>query len=118
MRRLKPFSYFEPTTLSEAIEILAKQGSGACFLAGGTDLLARMKKGEITPSALVNLKRIGGLDHIGREPGGSLHIGALTPISAVECSPPWSARTTPSWCRLRVFWALPRLETWRLWEGM
>jgi carbon-monoxide dehydrogenase medium subunit len=85
--RLKPFSYFEPPTISEAIEILAGQANGAYPLAGGTDLLVRMKKGEITPSALVNLKCIRGLDQIEGEPGKGICIGALAPISAVEHSP-------------------------------
>lgn len=87
MRRLKPFSYFEPTTLSEAIDILAGEGGGAHPLAGGTELLVRMKKGEIVPSAVVNLKCIGGLDQIGKGPRGELRLGALAPIAAVENSP-------------------------------
>jgi CO/xanthine dehydrogenase FAD-binding subunit len=61
LKRLKPFSYFEPSTLPEAIEILSGKSRDALPLAGGTDLLVRMKRGEITPSVLVNLKRIEGL---------------------------------------------------------
>lgn len=87
MDRLKPFFYFEPLTISEAIEILAEQANGAYPLAGGTDLLVRMKKGEITPSALVNLKRISGLNRIERVTGKGIYIGALAPISAIEHSP-------------------------------
>lgn len=87
MRRLKPFVYFEPTTLSKVFEILAEEGERASLLAGGTDLLVRMKKGEITPPALVNLKRIRGLEQIATEPGENLRIGALAPIAAVENSP-------------------------------
>jgi carbon-monoxide dehydrogenase medium subunit len=87
VRRLKPFLYFEPTTLSKVFEILAEKGERASLLAGGTDLLVRMKKGEITPPALVNLKRIRGLDQIATEPGENLRIGALAPIAAVENSP-------------------------------
>jgi CO/xanthine dehydrogenase FAD-binding subunit len=52
VRRLKPFVYFEPTKLSKVFEILAEEGERASLLAGGTDLLVRMKKGEITPPAL------------------------------------------------------------------
>ena len=54
MIRLKPFSYFEPNTLPEAVEILSEQGVEAYPLAGGTDILVRMKTGVITPSALIN----------------------------------------------------------------
>lgn len=46
MKRLKPFSYFEPTTLPEASKTLVEQGAQAYALAGGTDLLVRMKRGQ------------------------------------------------------------------------
>lgn len=87
MIRLRAFSYFEPSTLSEAIEILSEQGAVAYPLAGGTDLLVRMKTGLIKPSALVNLKRIAGLDQIIEENGKGVRIGALTPLIALEQSP-------------------------------
>lgn len=86
MKRLKPFAYFEPETLPEASQTLVEEGNGAYLLAGGTDLLVRMKRGEIRPSSLINLKRIDGLNRI--EPKGEkgLTIGALTTISALEQS--------------------------------
>ena len=86
MKRLKPFAYFEPGDLPEASRLLVEQGERAYLLAGGTDLLVRMKKGEIGPSALVNLKRIQGLNGIEPTPGKGLSIGALAPISALEQS--------------------------------
>ena len=86
MRRLKSFSYFEPADVKEAIRILAEQGSQAHPLAGGTDLLVRMKRGEITPTALVNLKGIEGLGEIKKESEKGISIGALTSISAIENS--------------------------------
>jgi carbon-monoxide dehydrogenase medium subunit len=87
LKRLKSFSYFEPSNIKEALKILAEQGSQAYPLAGGTDILVRMKRGEITPTALVNLKRINGLAQIKRESEKGIFIGALTPISAIENSP-------------------------------
>jgi CO/xanthine dehydrogenase FAD-binding subunit len=88
MKRLNPFEYREPNTLGEAIEILAGEGPRALPLAGGTDLLVRMKQGVLAPSLLVNLKRIAGLDRIERSGVGGMTIGALTPIAAVERSEP------------------------------
>lgn len=85
MIRLKNFSYFEPRSVAEATRILAENGTGAFPLAGGTDLLVRMKRGNINPSVLVNLKHIDALDDIRN--GEGLHIGALTTISAIEQSP-------------------------------
>src|SRR5512143_2941707 len=86
MKRLKPFEYREPKTLREAIKILAGEGPRAAMLAGGTDLLVRMKQGVVAPSLLVNLKRIKRLDRIQRPKAGGLTIGALTPIAAIERS--------------------------------
>ena len=87
MRRIRPFRYFEAGTVSEAVGILAREGVGAYPLAGGTDLLVRMKRGDLAPGALVNLKRIAGLDGIERGPGGGIRVGALALISAIEHSP-------------------------------
>ena len=86
MKRLRPFVYFEPATLAEASQILIDQGSGAYLLAGGTDLLVRMKRGEIKPHVLINLKGIDGLNRIEPEAEKGLQIGALTTISSLEQS--------------------------------
>ena len=51
------FEYFEPETIEEVVFLLDKYGKEAKVLAGGTDLLIRMKKGEIEPKYLVNIKR-------------------------------------------------------------
>jgi CO/xanthine dehydrogenase FAD-binding subunit len=87
LKRLKPFVYFEPATLKEAFEIAADKRSATYFLAGGTDLFVRMKRGEIAPSVLVNLKRINGLNRIEGGTEGGLRIGALVKISEIEHSP-------------------------------
>ncbi len=87
MKRLKPFTYYEARTLQEGIEIAAAGGSGTYFLAGGTDLFVRMKRGEIRPIALVNLKRIQGFNRIETAPEGGLRIGPLARISEIERSP-------------------------------
>lgn len=86
MKRLMPFEYREAKSLGEAIDILAGEGPRALLLAGGTDLLVRMKQGVLTPSLLINLKRVTGLDRIERSAAGGLTIGALTPIAEVERS--------------------------------
>jgi carbon-monoxide dehydrogenase medium subunit len=86
MKRLKPFAYFQPATLAEASKILIDQGSGAYLLAGGTDLLVRMKRGEINPLALINLKGIEDLNRIEPDTEKGLQIGALTTISSLEQS--------------------------------
>ena len=86
MNRLKNFSYFEPATVKEAVETLTEE-DGAFPLAGGTDLLVRMKRGEVHPAALVNLKHIQNLKKIKSENGNGTTIGALASISDIQGSP-------------------------------
>lgn len=78
------FEYFEPEKVEEALSLLDKYGNGAKVLAGGTDLLIRMKKGEIEPKYLVNIKRIRELDFITEN--GELRIGAATTLRKIEKS--------------------------------
>lgn len=86
MKKLKSFSYFEPPTLKEAIDLLKGQDRRALPLAGGTDILVRMKRGDLLPSALVNLKRIDGLREIKKGSKKGIDLGALLSISAIEHS--------------------------------
>lgn len=86
MKRLKNFSYFEPASVREAVETLTEE-EGAFPLAGGTDLLVRMKRGEVHPAALVNLKHIQDLKKIKSENGNGTTIGALASISDILGSP-------------------------------
>jgi carbon-monoxide dehydrogenase medium subunit len=55
-------------------------------LAGGTDVLVKMKQRRVMPSYLVNIKSIPGLDYIEYEPGQGLRIGPLATIEALKCS--------------------------------
>ncbi|MCL5265715.1 MAG: xanthine dehydrogenase family protein subunit M [Chloroflexi bacterium] len=83
---MKYFDYLEPTTLSEASLLLAEYGKDARALAGGTDLLVRMKRQALAPRYLINLKRIPGLASIEAN-DSTLRIGALATIRAVHTSP-------------------------------
>ena len=80
------FEYYEPRSLKEALEILEKLGDAAKILAGGTDLLVKMKTRQVEPKALVNIKRIKELKGIVDE-GDRIRIGALTTLRELEESP-------------------------------
>ena len=86
-RVLEPFEYFEPETVKEAIDILAKYEGRAKLLAGGVDLIARMRRREIQPQAVVSLQRIPGLSYIEGDGKKGLRIGALTTLRSLELSP-------------------------------
>ncbi len=85
MNRLRPFTLHHPTSVEEAVRLLAAAGGSARLLAGGTDLLIDMKMGRARPPELVDLKRIRGLDTIEPVAGGA-RIGALTRVSAIASS--------------------------------
>lgn len=84
--RLPQFEYFAPTTLDEACSLLARHGKGALALAGGTDLLVKMKHRRVVPRCLVNINNIAGLDRIVYEDDKTLSIGALVTIQTLKAS--------------------------------
>ena len=52
------FDYARPASVAEAVALLAEHGAGARVLAGGTDLVIRLRDGTLTPSLVVDVKRI------------------------------------------------------------
>ena len=87
MKRTEPFDFYQPTTLAEASRLLRENGPGGRFLAGGTDLVIAMKEKGLLPKYIVDLKRVPGLAGIRENGDGSLSIGALTTMYAIETSP-------------------------------
>lgn len=83
---LRPFEYFEPGMIGEAVRISFMYGDKAKVLAGGVDLIPRMRQRKIKPECVVSLQRIPGLDYIEGN-GAGLRIGALTTLRSIELSP-------------------------------
>ena len=81
------FDYYEPTTLSEAAEILVNEGEHAVPLAGGTDLLLQIRRRLRHYRSVVNLKTVPGLAEIRYENVTGLSLGALTTFRAIETHP-------------------------------
>src|SRR5690606_13850271 len=75
-------AFHAPQTVEDAVGLLAVDPS-ARVLAGGTDLIVQMRSGRIAPSAIVDLKRIGGMSGVRSESGGFV-IGAATPCTALK----------------------------------
>jgi carbon-monoxide dehydrogenase medium subunit len=71
-------SFAAPTSVDEAVKILAGASGMAKVLAGGTDLLVQLRSGRTRPELIVDTKRIPGLIGI-REESDRFVIGASTP---------------------------------------
>ncbi len=74
--------YEAPNTIEKAVALLAGEKGSAFVLAGGTDLLVRMKSGFVEPDLVVDVKRIEGLGRIAAESGG-FRIGAAVASAAL-----------------------------------
>lgn len=85
---MKParFEYYDPTTLPEALDLLAHLGDGVKVLAGGQSLVPMMNLRLVRPSHLVDLNRVGELSYL-RVENGELRIGAMTRQRELERSP-------------------------------
>ncbi len=80
---MRAFAYERPTTVADAVAILAELGPDARVLAGGTDLVIRLRDGSSTPRVVVDVKRIAELDPTIREVDGRLVIGATTVMTQI-----------------------------------
>lgn len=85
-RPLPKFDYFSPSSLAEAFTLLKDYQGRASLLAGGTDLLVKMKKRAALPVAIIDLNRIAELSFI-EVADDHLHIGGLTRLAVISQSP-------------------------------
>lgn len=70
--------YEAPDSIKSAVTLLAKEKGQAFVLAGGTDLLVKMKGGFVEPDLVVDIKRIKGMSDISKSATG-FRIGAAVP---------------------------------------
>ena len=78
-------NYVAPSTVEEAVRILAEAPGTAKVLSGGTDLLVQLRSGRAKPGLIVDIKKIPGISGIG-ERDGDFVIGASTPGAVIgEC---------------------------------
>ncbi len=80
---MRAFTYERPTHLDAAIALLTEHGSEAKPLAGGTDLIIRLRDGSLKPRFVVDVKRIDELDAEILERNGELLIGARTVMTQI-----------------------------------
>ena len=71
-------NYVAPTTVSEAVKILAGASGTTRVMSGGTDLLVQLRTGRLKPELIVDTKKIPGIIGITQNADGGFTIGAAT----------------------------------------
>jgi len=106
-RKLIPdFRLHRPRSATEAVALKAAAGAGAVFMAGGIDVVNRMKFGAPV-AEVIHLGRVDGLDRIEDQEGG-LRLGALVTHDRLVTSPqvrmrlPSLAQTWPDVANIRI----------------
>ena len=73
---MKPFDFYAPTTVDEALALLNQYKDSVAPIAGGTDLTLELNERKASPAVIVDLKKLKELDYIRME-DGKFHIGAM-----------------------------------------
>jgi xanthine dehydrogenase FAD-binding subunit len=78
---LNEFSYHRPTSIKEAVALMAQ--AGAQPIVGGTDLIPQLRERRRTASSIVDLKHVPALTTIERTKEGGWRIGAAVSVTAL-----------------------------------
>ncbi|MBW1650447.1 MAG: xanthine dehydrogenase family protein subunit M [Deltaproteobacteria bacterium] len=79
---LPKFNFYEPKTQGEALSIMNEYGLKAKLIAGGTDLLANMKRKLLSPDALVGISEIEEFKNL-EISDKTIKIGSCFTVSAI-----------------------------------
>ncbi|MGO9264813.1 MAG: FAD binding domain-containing protein [Candidatus Binataceae bacterium] len=77
-------NYEAPTTVDQAVKLLARHGEKARTLCGGTDLIIQLRAGVRRPEHVVDLKNIADLRRISFSMQHGLKLGAAVPAIEVH----------------------------------
>jgi 4-hydroxybenzoyl-CoA reductase subunit beta len=83
---LPSFKLLRPRSVEESVGHLARHEGNVRVLAGGTDLIPSMRQKLFEPEYVLDARGIAGLRGIKELSDGSVEIGALTPLRAIEQS--------------------------------
>ena len=76
--------YIAPTSLADALQLKQEHGADARVIAGGTDLILRMRDKVLSPALLIDLRRIS-LDSMSMT-ANTMHIGAYVTLEQLLTS--------------------------------
>jgi CO/xanthine dehydrogenase FAD-binding subunit len=95
------FTLVAPSTVAEAVALVASDASGTpVVLAGGTDLLRDLDDGRIAPTRLVSLRRLPWRTIAWAGP--AVTIGSALPLRALELDPSIRSRLPGLWEAVRA----------------
>ncbi len=83
---LPRFEYESPDSVDGAVKLLAEAEGQASLLAGGTDLLVKMKQRQMRPRLVVSLNRVEGLGGVETDDDDGARIGPLTSMTRLASS--------------------------------
>lgn len=83
---LPKFKYFRPKNLEETLNLFDKYEEQAKLLAGGTDLIVKMKDRVIEPKYIIDMSNLKELRFISKA-NNTIRVGALTTLREIETSP-------------------------------
>lgn len=83
---MKPFDFYAPTTVDEALELMHKYQDSVSVIAGGTDLVLELNEYKATPAVVIDLKKIKELNYI-RVEDGVFRIGAMATHASLAGGP-------------------------------
>jgi len=81
------FRYLRPASLEAALDALAKGGTDARPVAGGTDLLVALRHGKAAPAVVVDVTALPGFREVREEADGTLRLGAAVTHAEAATSP-------------------------------
>jgi len=93
---MQDFQFHAPTTIEEALDILAVKGEGCKVIAGGTDVIPALRNEDILPDSVLNILEIESLKGI-KEEGDLLRMGPATTFTEIAHS-----RVAKTWLPLLV----------------
>lgn len=79
---MKPFDFYTPTTVDEALKLMHEHRESVSVIAGGTDLVLELNERKAAPAVVIDLKHIPELNYI-RVEDGKFRIGAMTTHAAL-----------------------------------
>ena len=80
---MQDFEYVAPTTLEDAVRLMAESGPRAKALAGGTDVLIQLRGGRFQIDRLVDVKNVPELNELSCSEANGLTVGAAVPCCLI-----------------------------------